>query len=196
MKIIQEFLMLLIFLNFFSLISPVIIQDPINIECKYDFFISDIPTNKNYLEYILVGNDPSINYVLSAYLEENRQKRLQLGQSIKGVTKLYLNIKNDDFKGKIFFDLECSKYPCSGTAHYDYLDAIKLVEGEPINYFLNQNEAINFTMNLMSDKANIWARGQYDIDSSLNVTIYEYEKKKIGNSIDVYITEKNMIMLS
>ena len=52
---------------------------------SYKFEI-DLKGN-NYAECTIQGTEDSINYVLSAYSDENRQNRVQLGQSYDKKTK-------------------------------------------------------------------------------------------------------------
>ena len=145
-----------------------------------------IPTQapSNFIVYTVNGDDQSINYIFSVYADESKQTRIQLAQSLKGVAKLYLSLS--DFPKKyIYWTIECSTYPCSGTVSYDYFSSFELKEGEPINYYVNQErEEISFSVNLSNGKYNIWARGEYEITS--NIVGINPDKKEIGNSGVIY----------
>ena len=155
---------------------------------SYKFEI-DLKGN-NYAECTIQGTEDSINYVLSAYSDENRQNRVQLGQSYDKKTKLYISSKNVE-KNKVYLEIECSSYPCSGEIDYEVRDKIVLIDGEPINYFINQdNEEIKFSMNLESDSSNIWVRGQKEIKSNLNYKSDSIISKTLSNAFDSYIVNE------
>lgn len=126
----------------------------------------------------------------SAYDNSKKIERIQLGQSYFGITKLYLSI--EDYKDKvIYFDLECSSDSnCSGEENYTFLESIELIQGEPINYYINNEiETIYFSIRLENKFANIWARGQYNITAELSS---DYDKKRnIGDSGVIYIINNN-----
>ena len=182
---------LFLFLWFFvSLITSSLANEIFNFQNKseFDVEISSSDGNK-YLEYLIFGNDTSVNYVLSAYDNPNKTERIQLGQSYFGKTKLYLSI--EDYEDKIYFDLECaSKYNCSGEKKYSLSDSINLIQGEPINYFVNkEDEIIYFSFHLKNEIANIWARGQYNITTEVSSNFIN--KRNIGNSGEIYIIKND-----
>ena len=183
--IIQRNNLLIILFIFFSLIAS-INNEIFNFSKKSEFDVELTSiSKKKYLEYLIFGNDTSINYVLSAYDNSNRIERVQLGQSYFGKTKLYLSI--EDYKDKIYFDLECSSnYNCSGEKNYSFLESIELIQGEPINYYVNkEDEIIYFSIHLKNKISNVWARGQYNITTELSSNFIK--KRNIENSGEIYI---------
>ena len=135
------------------------------------------PENKKLYAQILVkGNNADINYVVSAYSDSERNKRIQLAQSFNGITKLYLS--PNQIKDKIFIKLECSQYKCQGDIEFNYFEKIDLKEGETLSYYVTkENEEMEFSLipNATSQISNIWARGQLDINTTLNES--DYRKK-------------------
>ena len=145
---------------------------------------------KKFGEFLLEGKVNS-KYVLSAYSEESKEKRIQLGLSYKGKIQLYLSLK--DYKN-IYIEIECPKdNDCSGDIYYSFIDKIRLTEGQPITYYVNRdNETIEFSLDFNSEKSNIWARGQYYIKTQLGTNI----PKTIENRGDFYIFEGRMTDVS
>ena len=170
-------LLILVILN--SLIKSVQIEEgEFLIYEKGEFILQKNSFKSNYVSYKVEG-DPDVKYVLSAYSDKDKQKRIQLGQSIQGKINLYIaNIKSD-----IYFDLECFEYSnCTGNIFHTFNEKITLSDGEPINYFVNQdNEEIQFLItSLNTDIFNIWARGQFQIKTTLS------EKALAQNTLENY----------
>ena len=141
-----------------------------------------------YIKIEVVGDTKEINYILSAYSDISRKNRIQLAQSYNVQTKLYLTPgqKIDDV---IYFDLECSKYPCYGRIENSYSNNIDLEEGETLNYYVsNSNLEMKFSLTSKenSDISNVWARGQLGITTELNLSTI---KKEIEN---YYIINQKM----
>ena len=154
----QAFFALIIFGIFISFIAPI----------KAVHFSKgktiDIEKEEGkYLEVSLMG-DPKSIYVLSAYEDSSRQKRIQFSQS-NNVGELLLYLSCDQFGETIYLEIECSDNEnCSGDYDIDFVDSIELVDGMPINYYINKNsEKLKFTINFQLDIANVWARGQKEI---------------------------------
>ena len=140
-------------------------------------FEEQLQNNKSYAKVEVKGNN-EINYVLSAYSDKDRKKRIQLAQSFNGITKLYLTQKQ--INEKVFISLECSQYPCKGTFAFNYLDKIDLIEGETLSYYVNKdNEEMEFSLipNSTSEISNIWARGQLNISTTLNLNMSNVIKR-------------------
>ena len=145
--------------------------------------------NKFYAKIEVKGNNTDINYVLSAYSDSGRSKRIQLAQSINGNTKLYLS--PNQIKENMFIKLECSQYPCQGNIEFSYSEKIDLIEGETLSYYVtNDNVEMEFSLspNKSSVISNIWARGQLNINTTLNLNSSDYVNKSnyyiIKHSID------------
>ena len=173
------FLFHILFSSFFLIISD---EKTFNDNCQFEISKSEMGGYK-YGEFLLQGK-PNSKYVLSAYSDSSREKRIQLGLSYKGKISLYLSCQ--DFEN-IYMEVECPKdNDCSGTISYSFINTIELKEGQPISYYVNRkNEEIEFTLSLDSEKSNIWARGQYNITTQLS-SGYE-EKKTIENRGDFYL---------
>ena len=126
----------------------------------------NIPISSFTAQYVLfdiLGAHNEEHYVLSAYYDEQKTQRVQLGQSKNGNLKLFLS--KDDFKEEVYTFLECNNYEnCKGEYSYEFVDEIELSNGEPINYYLSQDETnLKFTINTNGyDNLNIWIRGQYN----------------------------------
>ena len=178
----QAFFALIIFGIFISFIAPI----------KAVHFSKgktiDIEKEEGkYLEVSLMG-DPKSIYVLSAYDDSSRKKRIQFSQS-NNVGELLLYLSCDQFGETIYLEIECSDNEnCSGDYDVDFVDSIELVDGMPINYYINKNsEKLKFTITFQLDIANVWARGQKEIVTEAD----GYSKKsKIGNSGEIYIFKK------
>jgi len=145
---------------------------------QYSLKVSSDFLNK-YIKIEVVGNSKEINYVLSAYSDISRTNRIQLAQSYNGHSKLYLTPgqKTDD---KIYFDLECSKYPCSGRIENSYSSDIELEEGETLNYYVsNSNLEMQFSLTSKenSEISNVWARGQLKITTELPLSTIKKENE-------------------
>ena len=120
----------------------------------------------NYLVYSIEGDNPNINYVLSATSTSSTEKRLQMAQSYLGKANLYVYMKG---LSSINVQIECSKYPCSGSYTTTFTDKIVLNDGEPINYYVNNDETIYFSATPNSALSNIWIRGQNNIQYSFSI---------------------------
>ena len=178
--------LLLILMNIFSqIISST--TETFETNGKKEGYLS-VQTSNNFVVYTVIGKDDSTNYIFSAYADSSRQKRIQLGQSVKGVTKLYLSIKDIPNK-TLYWDLECSNYPCSGEIYYEYCQSFELIEGEPINYYVNQeSEQISFLVKLSNVKLNIWARGEYEIKFE-EIEDIPTVSNEIGNSGKIFLID-------
>ena len=144
--------------------------------------------NKFYAKIEVKGNNADINYVLSAYSDSGRSKRIQLAQSFNGNTKLYLS--PNQIKENMFIKLECSQYPCQGNIEFSYSEKIDLKEGEILSYYVtNDNVEMEFSLspNKSSEISNIWARGQLNINTTLNLNSSEYINKSNYYIIEHFI---------
>ena len=177
----QTFFALLIFGIFISLISPIKTE---SFSGSKKFEIDK--EQGAYLEVSLIG-DPKSIYVLSAYDSSSRIKRIQFSQS-NNVGELLLYVSCDQFDDKIYLDIECSDNEnCKGDYDYDFVDSIELLDGMPINYYINkQSEKLKFTIGFQLDIANVWARGQKEIITETEKLNYS-EKSKIGDFGEIYI---------
>ena len=148
---------------------------------KYTFTLSN--SNTQFIKVEVQGDSQSINYVISAYQYDSRDKRIQLAQSFSGVSKLYLSPKQVR-NGKIYIDVECSDpSTCSGLIDVALFGKIVLTEGEPINYYATEkDDNIVFTMDLNtnSDIYSVCARGPL-IESNLEVGNRQVESLKYPN---------------
>ena len=174
---------LLILLTFFSFIKSKdfsIENDEFDKSKQYtkDF---DSEENQNYMKIEVQGTDSSMNYIISIFDDSTRTKRIQLGQSFKGKSKMFLHL--NQFKdNKIYFDVECPSH-CQVSIDYEIMTNIKLNEGEPFSYYVNEgSKNMVFELSTNSKISNIWARGQFPITTVLNVS----NKKNYGN---YYIVE-------
>ena len=181
LKVDTTFLLIILFSSFYLIISNNI---SFNEKSTYSINIPSESGNK-YGELLLEGNLNS-TYVLSVYSEESKKKRIQLGQSFKGKIQLYISLK--DFNKNIYIEIECPKdNDCTGNVSYFFIDKIKLIEGQPITYYVNRDdEEIEFSLSLNSEKTNIWARGQYDIQTTFEESNFA---KKIQNCGHFYLIE-------
>ena len=182
------FFLLLIFVSSFFLIIK---SEEISFSQNYTFNFPTSSASGKFGEFLVEGNINS-KYVLSAYSDESKKKRIQLGQSYKGKIKLYLSLKGYQ---NIYIDVECPfNDDCSGKIIYSFNNIIELKEGQPISYYVNgDNEEIEFNLNLESEKSNIWARGQYNITTALSG---QSLKKTIENRGDFYIIENRLMTTS
>ena len=178
------FLLLILFSSFFLIISY---ETTFERNYIYDLDISTTG-GKKFGEFLVEGKD---KYVLSAYSDESRQKRIQLGQSYKGKIKIYVSLIGYQH---IYIDVVCpNNEDCSGKFICSFIDKIELEEGQPISYYVNrESEEIEFSLTTKSEKSNIWARGQYNIKTQL----YGGIKKTIENRGDFYIIEGEKISTS
>ena len=178
------FLLLLILCSsFFLIISVETYEKQFNGKTSFDVSVVQA-SNKKFGEFILEGDKADSKYILSAYSDQLREKRIQLGQSFKGKIKIYLYLR---YYQNIYMEVECANNnDCSGKVIYSFIDKIDLEKGEPISYYVNgENEEIEFNLNVDAEKSNIWARGQYPIETQLEGK----EKKTIENRGDFYIID-------
>ena len=126
--------------------------------------LSHIPA---YTKIFIEGND-DINYVMSAYSDDKRENRIQLGQSTYKTSTLFLSqsqVKSNSF----YVDIECSSNPCTYKIAIIPQEIIYLKEGEQLYYYVTEeNVNMDFQINLESEKVNIWSRGSRDIKNSLS----------------------------
>jgi hypothetical protein len=117
---------------------------------------------------------------VSVYSDKFRKKRIQLGQSFDGKTKVYL-APGQKVENYIFFDLECDDYesPCEGTIITSNSNSIELKEGEPLSYYVSEeNKEMVFSLTSSSTVANVWARGQMEIITTLSHNNYIKKDKE------------------
>ena len=183
----KSFISVLILLVLCSLIiSDEIEIGEFRISQKGEFILKKNSFNNNYVLYKIEGYNQNANYILSAYSDKDKSRRIQLGQSIHGNLNLYIaNIQSD-----IYFDLECFEYSdCSGIIYQSFTEKIRLLDGEPINYYINQeNEKIQFLISLNNEISNIWVRGQKQIKTELSEKALV--QKTLDNFGDFYIINK------
>ena len=187
------FLLFIIYSSFHLIISETLYFDKDNL-----FFTIKKPTGEgqNYAEFILDGN-PLSKYVLSAYSDNSKIKRIQLGQSLKGDIYLYLSLK--DFSENIYMEIECpsDNTDCTGQLIYSFTEKIELKEGKPCAYYVNRdNEELIFNIDISSKVYNVWARGQYHINTKFNTNNLNQIKKTIENCGDFYIMDERMSSIS
>ena len=133
-------------------------------EIQIELIINELPL---YTKLFINGED-DINYVLSAYSDENRENRIQLAQSYHKTTSLFLTNKQA-ISNKFYIDIECSSTPCIYNLTISPEEKIILEEGEQLYYYVNEeNTNMEFEINLKSEKANIWSRGGRDIWNTLS----------------------------
>ena len=158
---------------------------------KLNEYTIKIPNNENkkYLKLEVKGNYSHINYILSFYQYSIKSKRVQLAQSVNGIAKLY--ISNNQIKNEIIYiDIECSNYMnsyCSGVINNKFYEKIELIDGEPFSYYVTDNIEMEFILNSNSSISNVWARGQFEIITELNID--DKIKYKNGN---YYIVNNKM----
>ena len=110
-----KFLFIFISLSLFFFVknSAPYLQEPFDIQSGKEYKISKIEYASLYILITINGNE-DVNYVLSAYYDEQRLKRVQLGQSKVG--KLELLLSMDDFDQTVYIFLECYDYKkCKGN---------------------------------------------------------------------------------
>ena len=138
--------------------------------------------NNNIIELKVFGDDENNDYIISIYSDKDEEKRIQLGKSTKGITKIY--ITKEQFRQKIIYEIECFTYPCSGKTEIGALNSIKLEEGEQYNYYVNnENQKMIFLLDLRGSKSNVWARGQQSITTQISGVNIQ------ANSGNYYIVE-------
>ena len=147
-----------------------------------------IDNNGKYLVLSIEGNNPSIDYVISAYSDDKYSNRIQLAQSQIG--KATLVVSPDDYDDKTYIQIDCSE-TCSGSGKYEFSEKIELIDSEPINYYVNKNKKIDFTFKFQGIAANVWARGQFEIKSYFDDNSLNKNKKRIDNYFDSYIVKKD-----
>ena len=126
------FLLIILFSSFFLIFS----YEEIFNENHFFQFSTSLAGGKKYGVFILEGNVNS-QYILSAYSDFSKEKRIQLGQSFKGKIQLYLSLKGYQ---DIYMGIECPyNHDCSGTVYYSFTDIIELIEGQPISYYVNED---------------------------------------------------------
>ena len=179
----------IIFLLFLLSLSKINSEDT-TIFCNQnkDFYINEVAHYNlqvgdgynNYIKIEVEGKSNIKNYIVSVYSDKSRKKRIQLGQSFNGKTKVYLapGQKVDNY---IFFDLECDDYesPCEGTIITSNSNSIELKEGEPLSYYVSEeNKEMIFSLTSSSTVANVWARGQMEIITTLSHNNYIKKDKE------------------
>ena len=158
---------------------------------KLKEYTLQIPNNekRKYLKLEVKGNYSHINYIISFYPYFYKSKRIQLRESAKGISKIYLSQKQ--IKNKIIYiDIECSNYTnsyCSGEINNKFYDRIELIEREPFSYYVTDNIEMEFILNSNYSTSKVWAIGQLEIITELNID----DKKKYQNG-NYYIVNKKM----
>ena len=151
----------------------------INALAKYTIDMSQIENHK----YILIevqGINIDNNYVLSIVEDFDKQNRIQLAQSVRGITSLILS--KEQIKGNtVNIILECSDYSsCSGKLIKQSFSKIGLRENMPLYYYNTiDNMVMEFSLKSTSQILNIWARGELEITTNLEGAAYT--KSKNGN---------------
>ena len=148
--------------------------------------LSDV--GNKYIKIEVLGDTREINYVISTYSDISRTNRIQLSQSYNGLSKLYLT-PEQKIVDEVYFDLECSQYPCYGQIENSYSNYIELEEGETLNYYVsNSNLEMIFSLTSKEDSeiSNVWARGQMEITTDLPLLKIKKEKE------NYYIVNKKM----
>ena len=162
------------------------------IEQKTQYILTIPKDNSKYVELIVKGNKLSTNFVVSIYPDSNMDKRIQLGQTISGETKLYLSL-NQITGENIYMDIECSDYTCNGEISNKFTTIINLEENKPFSYYVNEkNTEMEFSLKLQSSISNVWARGQYDIETQLKAS--NKIKSNKGNFYIINGSENSVIM--
>ena len=157
---------------------------------NYSLEVNSDLRNK-YIKFEVKGEKSTTNYVLSAYFDNERKKRIQLAQGFNGKTKLYLSKEQNNNK-MVYIDLECSDIPCRGEISNTYSDSIELEEGEILNYYVdptNTRMEFSLTSKEGTKKSNVWARGQSKITTRISYS--SYEKKQNDNYYIVNDMMKN-----
>ena len=168
---------LLFFIMIESVFSTTVIENVLKPNTKmkfakntlflYNLTLDNSSNEGKYVKLDVIGGNSITNYVVSVYTDKERNKRIQLGQSYNGNTKLYLS-----FEGKkiniIYIEIECSS-TCSGTIENQFSNIITLNEGDLINYYVTDefNKKMEFSLNVSSSISNVWARGQSNIKTEL-----------------------------
>ena len=117
---------------------------------------------------LYVEGEKKLNYVISVFTNDKREIRTQLAQSVNNKTVLYLTQKQMESK-IIYVDIECSITPCSYDLVISPQDKINLEEGEQLSYYVSEDNTImDFSIDLYSEKANIWSRGGKSIKNNLS----------------------------
>jgi len=189
----KPFIILLLFLLSLSNINS---QEQINLSQNKEFYINDVAHynlglsdsyQNSYIKIEIEGRSNMRNYIVSVYSDSSRMKRIQLGQSFNGKTKVYIT-PGQHMGNVIYFDLECDEYSCGGTILSSYSNNIELKEGEPLSYYVSEgNINMEFSLTSNLNMFNIWARGQKEIITELP-SINSIKK----NKENYYIVKENL----
>ena len=157
----------------------------------------------NYIKLEIQGSE-DINYVLSIFSDEKREKRIQLAQSTFKKTILFLTRKQfESNSNKVYAEIECSSKPCSYNLTINSSEKIILEEGEQIYYYVTEyTKDMEFLINLKSEKVNIWSLGGKDIKNTLdsddiilsqknNNFLEEYENKVLDSNSYIHSKKGN-----
>ena len=159
---------------------------------QYSLVVNSYLKNK-YIKFEVKGEQNTVNYVLSAYSDSGRTRRIQLAQGYNGKTILYLSKEqNSVYIDRIYIDLECSEKYCKGEIENKYMDSIELEEGEILNYYVSSsNTKMEFSLTSKegTKKSNVWARGQSTITTKISHS--SHEKKQNDNYYIVNDMMKN-----
>ena len=154
-----------------------------NEKAKITINLSQIPP---YTKLVVTGSE-NINYVISAFSNDKREIRIQLTQTLYNKTILFLTQEQVKSQ-KIYVDVECSSLPCSYHLIIFPQEKINLVENEQLYYYVNEgNKNIDFSIDLFSEKANIWSRGGRLIENNLSKYI-----KKSQNENYFLVSDKKI----
>lgn len=177
------FLILILYSSLYFIISEKITFS------KYQTAFEIPNSNQKFGEFEVKGDDTP-KFFLSAYSDASKDNRIQLGQGYNGYLHFILSTK--DFSQKIYLEIECQKSnSCNGEINYFFVNEIELKEGKPISYYVHKdNEELDFKIELNSNKNNIWATGQYSMDSTLEPNNSQNIKKTINNYGDFYIIKE------
>jgi len=148
----------------------------INNENEIATITINVLNSTSYTKLSIIGEE-DLNYVLSVYSDVKRENRIQLAQSFYKNSTTFLT-KKQIGANKIFVDIECSSIPCSFKFIITPQDKINLNENEQLYYYVTENNTkMDFSINLKSEKANIWSRGGQATTNTLNSLV----KSKNGN---------------
>ena len=148
----------------------------INNENEIATITINVLNSTSYTKLSIIGEE-DLNYVLSVYSDVKRENRIQLAQSFYKNSTTFLT-KKQIGENKIFVDIECSSIPCSFKFIITPQDKINLNENEQLYYYVTENNTkMDFSINLKSEKANVWSRGGQATTNTLNSLV----KSKNGN---------------
>ena len=105
-------------------------------------FILECDRDNNALKLEVKGADPNIVYILSIYSDKERDKRIQLAQSLNGYAMLLFEFDELEI---IYISLEC--YPnnkCSGILSNKFSPQMFISEGDIFNFYVSEEKTWTF----------------------------------------------------